>query len=210
MNFIDWIIEELWDIADWLHEAYYVARDWIYPFNLLKTPLYAIYGRFKWLAGDFEDFKEWLLWAGDLIEDILSWTNIKSLIKSWLYGIENAVSWFSSWAYWVRQEVANWWTGILPYIIDYIDSAVEGLEDFATTWNNFWKFTLPNLVSFAWLTTWWNSRILDVQSLINSAFTLRTSFWEGWQDVREEVVSFFSDPLQWTYDKLDEFFERFW
>jgi len=210
MDFMIWIIEELENAEEFFHDAYLEVKGWIYPFYLLKYPLYGLYGVFLWLVEGFYEFYLWLDWAADRIDDILSWTNIRSLIRSWLYGIENLISWFSSWTYWVWKEIDEWWQGILPLVKEYIDSAVEGLEDFAATWNNFWNNIYPNLVSFTWLTTWWNSKILDVQKLINTAFTLRESFWEGWQDVREEVVSFFSDPLQWTYNKLDEFFERFW
>jgi len=210
MRFMDWIIEELWDIAEWFYDAYHIVKDWWSPFNLLATPLYAIYGRFKWLAEDFYDFREWLEWVLDLLGEILSWTYIKSLIRSWLYGIEAVIDWFLSWTYWVRQEIADWWSGILPYILDYIDSVVEGWEDFVTTWDTFWRTIYPTLVSFDWLGVWWNSRLLDVQDLIHTAILDIEGSLAGWQEVRDSVFEFFADPFQWVYNKLDEFFERFW
>ena len=206
MKFMDWIIEELEDIADFFYEAYQEVKDWWSPFDLLKYPLYGIYGRFRWLAEWFEDFRDWLAWAADELDEILSWSSIRSMIRSWLYKIEDALDWFLSWTYWVRQEIREWWSSQLPYILDYIDSVVEGWEDFAANWDDFWNNIYPNLISFTWLTTWWNSKILDVQKLINTAFTLRESFWEGWQEVRDKVTNFFADPLEWLLTQFTDWF----
>lgn len=232
MSFMNWIIEELEDIADFFYDAYQEVKDWLPPFDLLKYPLYGIYGRFRWLAEWFTDFRDWLDWASDWIDEILSWSNIRSMIRSWLYGIENALDWFLSWTTWVGQYITDWWSGILPYILTYIDNAVEGLtdliaawdyfwtvtfpswtsklDDLRASWSNFWTITFPTLVNFTWLGIWWNSRLLEIDALISSWLTSFTPFWEGWQEIRTEVTDFFADPLQWMYSKLDEFFERFW
>ena len=210
MSFMIFIIEELGDAADWFHEAYYEVKDWVWPFDQLKYPLYGLYGVFLWLTDGFYEFYQWLDWAADQIDEILSWTNVRSLIRSWLDGIEAALSWFLSWTTWVGQYITDWWSGILPYILTYIDNAVEGLEDFAATWSNFWTNIFPTLVSFNWLDTWWQSRLLEIDALVGSWLASFQPFWEGWQEIREEVNNFFADPLQWAYDKLDEFFERFW
>lgn len=210
MDFMVWIIEELQNAEDWFHDAYVVVRDWVYPFSLLEYPIYGLYGVFKWLVEDFYDFYLWLEEANALISDILSWGNIQNLIRSWLIGIEDALSWFRNWTTYIGQYIADWWSSILPLVLAYVDSALAGLGDFAATWDNFWNNIFPGLVTFEWLTSWWNGKLTEVNSLINSWFIAFTPFWEGWQDVREEVIAFFSDPLQWIYDKLDEFFERFW
>ena len=210
MSFINYIIEELEDAQDWFYEAYLEVRDWISPFNLLEYPLYGLYGVFMWLVQDFEDFRDWLEWANDLISDILSWSNIRSLIRGWLDGVEDALDWFKSWTTWVGQYIADWWSGILPYILDYVDSAVEGLVNLKATWENFWNNIFPTLLTFDWLNTWWQSRLLEIDALISSWLASFSPFWEGWQEVRDEVTSFFADPLQWFYDRLDDFFERFW
>jgi len=120
------------------------------------------------------------------------------------------LAWFRSWTTWVGQYIAEWWPTILPHILGYVDKAVEGLADVAATWDNFWTNIFPTLVSFDRLTTWWNSRLLDIDALIDTWSKDLAPFWEGWQEIREEVTNFFADPLQWAYDKLDEFFERFW
>ncbi len=232
MQFMTWIIEELANVSDFFYDAYSEVKDWIFPFYYLKYPLLGLYTTFHWLSESFYDFYQWLDWAADRIDEILSWSNIRSLIGSWLYRIEDAVDWFLSWTYWVRQEISDWWTGILPYILTYVDNAVEGFTDLIEAWDTFWTitfptwttellrvgselsaffaFTLPTLVSFTWLTTWWNSKLTEIDTLINSWFLTFTPFWEGWLDWKGQVTEFFSDPYQWIYDRLDEFFERFW
>ena len=228
MSFMVWIIEELENVESWFYEAYLEVKDWIPPFHLLKYPLYGLYGAFKWLVEGFYEFYQWLDWAADRIDEILSWTNIRSLIRSWLYGIESALAWFLSWTTWVGDYIADWWTGILPYILDYIDSVVIGWEDFVTTWANFWtvswpallddlevirenwssfwSVTFPTLVSFTWLTTWWTDRVEDVEDLIDSAFTLRDSLWAGWQEISDSVFEFFADPLEWLWTRFTDWF----
>ena len=206
MSFINWIIEELEDIADFFYDAYQEVRDWISPFDLLKYPLYGIYGRFRWLAEWFTDFGDWLYWAADLIDEILSWSNIKNMISSWLYGIESALDWFLSWTIWVGQYISDWWSSILPYILAYVDNAIEGLEDFAASWDNFWTNIFPNLVSFDWLDIWWQSRLLEIDALIGSWLTSFRPFWEGWQEVRAEVTDFFADPLEWLLAQFTDWF----
>ena len=57
---------------------------------------------------------------------------------------------------------------------------------------------------------WWRDRLLDVQGLINSAFVTRDSLWSGWQDLRDKVTEFFSDPEEWLYKAADRIIERFW
>jgi len=204
------IIEELDRAREFFYDAYQEVKDWVYPFNLLRYPLYGLYGVFLWLMDGFYDFYQWLEWAADQIDEILSWTNIRSLITSWLYRIEEALAWFLSWTTWVGQYIADWWPPILDIVLTYVDNAVEGLADFAATWNNFWNNIFPTLVTFSWLDIWWQSRLLEIDALIRSWFAPFTPFLESWQEVQHEVMDFFADPLQWIYAKLDEFFERFW
>jgi len=210
MSFMNWIIEELENIALFFYDAYQEVKDWYSPFDLLKYPLYGIYGGFHWLAEFFTDFRDWLDWAADQIDNMLTSSYIFTLLKTWLDWAEDAWYWVRYAINNVTDIIANWWSGILPYILTRIDNAVEGLASLIEAWDTFWTITWPDLVSFDWLGIWWNSRLLDIDALIDTWSKDLAPFWEGWQDVREEVINFFADPLQWAYDKLDEFFERFW
>lgn len=228
MRFMDWIIEELADARDFFYDAYQEVRDWIWPFDLLRYPLYGLYGVFMWLVKDFEDFREWLEWAADWIDEILSWSNIRSLIRSWLPYLEDAVDWFRGWAHYVIQEVTDWWAATSSTVLGWINIATEGFDDLVAawdsfwhitwpellgnvhtlseTWDNFWTVIFPDLVSFTWLGAWWDARLFDIQSLIESWTVTLSPFWEGWQDVRDKVLEFFNDPLEWLWVRFSDWF----
>lgn len=168
----------------------------------------------------------------DALRDILSWATIKNYIRSWLEGIESAIAWFSNAFSNVVSIIDAWAAGFLSTVQDWIAVATQGFDELKAAWDNFWNvtwpgfldqlagltaqwdnfwsLTFPTLVSFTWLTTWWDSRIQDISALIDSAFTLRDSLWAGWQDIRDSVLEFFADPLKWLYDRVEDFMDRYW
>ena len=228
MSFMIWIIEELIAIQEFFYDAYQEVKDSVWPFYLLKYPLYGLYGSFYWLQDAFYEFYQWLLWAEEKLEETFSWSYIQSLIRSWLYGIENALDWFGNWTYWVRQQIDEWWQPILLYVLDYIDLAVEGLdtiivswdsfwtvtwpgllnnlEELQGNWSNFWSVTFPTLVSFDWLSIWWQSRLYDIQALIDTALQEFSGTLEGWQEIRDSVFEFFNDPWAWLEQRFANWF----
>lgn len=184
------------------------------------------------IAGYLYDASWWYEGTTTAIGQILSWETLKNLIQSWLAGIEDAISWIQDWWGWVGQRIDYWWQSELQTVRDWIAAATQGFDQLKAAWDNFtrvtlrdifdqfellranwnqfWAVTFPSLVSFTWLSTWWNSRLQDVQSLIDSAFTIREDIWTGWQELRDQVVDFFADPWAWLYERLDDFIERFW
>lgn len=232
MRFLDRIIEEIEDVSDFFYDAYREVKDWIWPFYLLKYPFYGIYGRFHWLADWFGDFNEWVDDTVDRLRDIIDEWDVWDFFRWWFDAAEDAWNWVRyAWDN-VIDIVGDWWASILPIVKGYIDTAVEGLNDLIEAWDtfwtitfpewtgkldnlkgewdNFWIVTFPYLVSFDWLGIWWDARLLDINSLIENWTLTLAPFWEGWQEWRDQVIEFFSDPYQWIYDRLDEFFERFW
>lgn len=164
----------------------------------------------------------------ELLRDILSWSNIRNLIRGWLEGIEEAIAWFSTAFSNVVAIINAWWDSVISSVQDMIDAATQGIDEVTTAWHNFWtvtwpgllddledlgakwtdfwNITFPTLVSFTWLTTWWNSRLTDISELIDSAFTLRDGLWAGWQEIRDDVLEFFVDPLGWLEAKFTDWF----
>lgn len=232
MRFLDRIIDYLLDIALFFLELAWEVRDWgdwaRWAYNFLVD----IADAFARMATRFGDFNEWVEDTVDRLRDILDLGDIWSYFRSWFEWAEDA------W-YWVRfawenvfDIVTDWWSTILPYVLAYVDEAVEGLSDLRAAWNEFWTVTWPEfvnrlqelqeswdlfvttvlntLVSFSWLTTWWNDRLADIQALINTAIQELAPFWEGWQEIRDTVLEFFADPWAWLYDRFDDFIERFW
>jgi len=140
----------------------------------------------------------------------LNYGNIADFFQYWLDRAQWAWDWVNS-AFWNVWDIANeWWTSTRYEVQTLIEIATEGLSALRAAWAVFSQVTLPSLVSFDWLETWWEDRLLDIGDLLDTAFTLRSDLWEGWQDWRDQVAEFFSDPEQWLYDRLDSFFERYW
>lgn len=202
-------------VGDWLGDGFAALVDFA------SECAYALWKASNW----YEDTVE-------LLQDILSWTTIRNLIRGWLEGIESVIEWFSDWWIWVGGRIDYWWSGVISDVQDMIDAATQGIDDLRAAWDNFWtvtwpellddienlgaawtnfwNITFPTLVSFTWLTTWWASTMRDVLDLIDSAFTLRESLWEGWQEIRDNVLEFFADPLKWLYDRLEDFMDQYW
>jgi len=232
MRFLDWIIEELWDAADWFHEAYEEVKDWVSPFDLLQYPLYGLYGVFLWLAEDFEDFNEWVDDVAYQLGRFFTELDLEKWFSDWAEKILDAWYWFLGRWDWFLEAVGDWWATIWPYVEGYVNSAVEGLdelkaawgsfwhttwpewtswvEDLQAAWDHFWEVTFPNLINWDELGTWWQGRLQDIDTLVNDKIRTWFPFYDDlvelWGDIRE----FFTDPLKWVYDRLDEFFERFW
>lgn len=226
MFFIDWIIEELWDISDFFHDAYYEVKDWVWPFSYLKYPFYGLYGRFMWLARDFEDFNEWVDDTVDKLRDIWSQWDIWDYFRWWFEAAETAYNWFLGRWNWFQKEVADWWSIIWPYVDSYIDKAVEGLSELKVAWDTFWTVTfpqwvtiledlratisdfftttLPTLIDWQSLLPWWLTKLIDIGELINTAFTEREPFWAGWQDWKDKVTEFFTNPFNWIFTHVIE------
>jgi len=210
MAVINWIVEKLSDIGMWFYDL--ALASWDIPLlpNIIGNLFYDLHGFFVGLAWDFVDFGEEVDDIIDKLGDILSWSNIRSFIRDWLPDVEDVVDWYYRWWDKVIDEVDGWWSSTRYTVLDWIDNAkdyawqlvrnVENwLDDLQDSWDNFRTLTLPNLADWS-----------GVDGLIDSWFKTFTPFWEGWQDVKDSVIEFFSDPLQWLYDRLDKFFERFW
>jgi len=210
MSFIYDIIDYLNDVSDFFYDIYIEILGWVWPFWQAADLFYGLCVLFNNLAWAFHDFADWLDWAHNEIRNILSWSDIRSEIRDWLDGIENLVEWFKNWADWINQAIDSWWDSAKQTVKDLIAIATQGLDNLLIAWDNFWTVTFPTLVSFTWLSIWWDNKLIELNLFIESTLATWSPFWEGWQEVRDSVTEFFTDPLQWLYDKMDEWFERFW
>lgn len=232
MSFMTWIVSRLNYIGDFFYELYLECYYAGFPLDILDSWFYAICELFYNLAWDFYDFSEWVNSVQAKVADILSWSTIWSYILSYVPNLIDIRDWFYYWWENVLDVVVSWWSTTYLVVQGWIEIAVEGLDDLKVAWSNFWNitlpellsnlnslraewdnfwtYTLPNLLDISWLTTWWSARLIDIQSLIDSAFLLRSSFWEGWQDWRDKVTEFFTDPEDWLYKAADRIVERFW
>lgn len=232
MSFMNDIISWLKDIEDYFYDAYLEVWDWVYPFWLLGYPLLSISRGFGWLAYYFGEFRNWLLWAKDEIDDILSWGNIKSRIRDWLDGIEDLVEWFGEWADHLLSTVNSWWEAVQVTVKGWIAIAVEGLAPLLEAWSTFWSTiwpewtgklselrslwdnfveeTLPGLLDLTKLTEWWNARLVEIQQLINTALADWFPFYDELVAIWEDIKELFADPETWLLDKIERMLVRFW
>ena len=232
MNFFDYLRSWfIWAANVFLNAAldanrFWLRMDWLIDalIALVDFASECAYG--LWKASNW--YEDTIL----LLREILSWSTIKSYIRSWLAGIESAIAWFFDWWYQVGNRIDYWWSGRVSIVQGWIDAATQGfdelkaawdnfwtitwpgilddIEGLRSEWTNFWSITFPTLVSFTWLTEWFGGKLLEIQALIDSAFTLRESLWAGWQEMRDSVVEFFTDPLKWLYDRVEDFMDRYW
>ena len=209
-----WIILDIRRIVQYLYQAFADMALWCWahdpPFGSIGSFFAEIYDHLTDLHYGLYLFAEEYESLWDAIVSILTESDIFTLLQQWLNYAEIAFTWVTNAPANILASVTEWWQSILPYILTYIDNAVEGFTELKAAWDTFWISTLPNLVSFDWLGIWWNDKLLDVQSLIDTAILNLNVLLEGWQEVREAVLEFFNDPYGWIYDRLDEFFERFW
>ncbi len=228
MRFMDWIIDLLYDTCLFFYDARQEVEDWVWPFYLLALPFDGLYDAFYYLAKAFEDFDEWVDDIADRIRDLLDFGDIWSYFRDWFTWAEDAWNWVRNAWDRVTNIVDDWWLVTSSTVGGWIAAATEGFDDLveawdtfwhitwpellgnvhtlSETWDNFWTVIFPDLVSFTWLGIWWDARLLDMQSLIESWAVTLSPFWEGWQDVRDNVLEFFNDPLEWLWVRFTDWF----
>lgn len=232
MWFLDRIVSWLNTIKEWLFSAYLEVNSWVYPFNQLATPLWNIYTAFIYLTAYFSFFNAWVNDTAIKLTTILSFTNIASHFSYYFNVAAHAWNWIvNAWGN-VTPIISSWWSYTSATVQSWIDSAKQllllligelelWLIALQAAWDTF-KSMIPSISEIlSWFTDWWGwilARIIEwgglpaslIQGMINSTL----SDWFPWYDelasLWSNIRDFFTDPLQWVYDKLDEFFERFW
>jgi len=136
-----------------------------------------------------------------MIADVESWTAAQ---------INNLQDAFSS----LISTVESWTFAQLESARSAILAIIGNLETWTITEINTIRDTLTTLLDWStltnWITGWWNDRLFDIRGLLNSALIEWAPFWSGWQDWRDKVTEFFSDPEEWLYNAVDRIIERYW
>jgi len=230
--FMGWIIEKLNSVSGWFYGVYLIVIDWPWPFWYAAEAFYWLSTYFNGLAWNFYDFSIWVDDIANKIVTILSFANIYDYFKDFFDAAINAWAWVvdSFWNVWDVVDI--WWTSTSTTVLDWIDAT----KDWARLWIDYLQdqivaltAQINDLVSLipdmteilAWFSnwtgnvvsaidSWWTGALSQVQSLINSAFIEREPFWAGWQDWRDKVTEFFTDPEDWLYKAADRIIDRFW
>ena len=232
MYFMSSIISACNSASSFFYSIYLEVYSWVYPFWLAAAYFSSLSSLFSNLAWYFYDFNTWVDNTANKLLEILNWNTIQSYIRSWFYSLSDLSTIF--YFFWtnVTNVISNWWSTAQATVKSWDDAVKSFLQaqlntvnslltSLQASWDGF-KGKIPSIDAIiSWFTNWWGNVLaqviawgaltaLQIQSLVDSAFTLRNGFWEGWQDIRAQVLEFFADPLQWLYDRMDEWFERFW
>ena len=225
VNWFNWI-------GDLFYQLYLECDYYGWPLNLLDNWFYTISEFVYELAWEFYYFSFWVSDVQAKISDVLSIGEIWSYFSYWFEAAEDAWYWVEN-AFWnVWDVVDSWWSSTQYTVLAWVDEAksyaaalVAGLNtwlaslqssvddlidslptiDAVITWWSNWTGNVTSVIN-----TWWTSTLGEVQGLINSAFIIRSDFWAGWQDWRDQVTEFFTDPEDWLYKAADRIIERFW
>ncbi len=232
MSFMNWIVDRLNDVSNFFYQLYLDCFYVGWPLEVIGYWFYYLSDTFSRLAWNFYDFSSWVTDVQVRVSEILDTWDIWTSFQWWFEAAENAWNWVSSAAWNIWYEVEDWW-GTTQYTVQgWIDEArwyaydlVAGvntwLAELQSAWDDF-KGRIPTIdqVIYWWsnwtgnvssvINTWWTATMVEVQDLINSAFIIRSDFWAGWQDWRDKVTEFFTDPEDWLYKSADRIIERFW
>lgn len=232
MTVIDRIVSFLFDVSYFFYDIYEEVYGWVYPFWLAAGFFYQLSSIFASLARNFYDFGVWVDSIASQITTFFTWSNLEQWFKDWKAKILDAWNWIrGAWDN-IWDEIDDWWNstkstvkGWISVAEDWLKALINSVEkSFATlqaAWNE-WKVKIPSFNElWLWFTNWWGNTLkniiawgaltaLQIQGLIDSALKSYAPFWEGWQDWKDKVTEFFTDPEEWLYKAIDRIFERFW
>ena len=226
------IVEGLNWVANFFYSQYLNCYTSVWPLTLLADNLYGISTWFYSVAWDFSAFFSWLLTRCEEVSQTLTWGNIYWYFKSYFDAALNAWSWVSNaWSN-VWNIIDQWWSGAITEVQGLIAAATQGFDSLVAAWSNFWTYTwpqwttklsllaadwgnfvthkLPTLFDLSYAEVWWRSKLTDISGIITTSLKEYEPFWAGWQDWRDKVIEFFTDPEEWLYKALDRIIERFW
>lgn len=222
------IVEVLNGISEFFYNIYAEIFTWSFPFNLIAEPFYSISNLFGNIAWQFYYFSGWLYTIYNKITSFLSWDTIWSAIIERVPNLEEIRDWFTGWGGQVYGVVLSWWESTSSTVGAWIGAAVQvvqdGLDNLSglvgqlqedveelvgnipdvseiLTWFTSWIDNVVGVVN-----DWWDSRVQDVQDLIDSAIQNIAPMIEGWQEVRDQVVEFFTDPVEYIWSRFTDWF----
>lgn len=228
MGFMASIINALNSVSDWFYSIYLEINGWVYPFWQAADFFYQLCLLFNTLAWKFYDFSNWVSDIAGKVVNILNWDTIWSYILSYVPNLVAIRDWFYSWWSNVTSVITGWWSATMVEVLGWIAIAVQpfnsllaawanfwnslwpqltaSFNSLKSAWDNFWLVTLPSLVSFSWLTTWWESKLLDVQGLINSTLKTYFPFYDDLVRLWSDIAEFFTNPVGYIWKRFTDWF----
>jgi hypothetical protein len=228
MWFLDQIVSALKVASDWFYRLYRDFSDVPLIGGVLAAGFYWLYTAFYHLATYFSSFNAWVEDATSKLGRILSLENIASYFKTFLDYATNAWAWITNAWNNVIGIVSTWWQTVKPVVLAWIEEAKSWVKDQLKdllTWLGgiqravdafldklpslseiilWWKDWWGNVTKV--ITDWWPDGLEDVKELDDTQTKDNEPFWKGWQDVRDSVIEFINDPLEWLANRLEDWF----
>lgn len=232
MWFINNIVTYCNSISDYFYSIYVEVLGWIYPFWYIARFFYYLCDLFNNLAWAFYSFSQWADDVNSKVTNILTYANIRSYFDNFFFWAFEAWSWTSN-AWTIVVSIINSWWGSVGYTVRVwiedakqwagaqIDSLVGTINYILAWWNEF-QPKIPSIDEIlSWFTDWWGKILasiiswgaltgIQISTLIDSKIRDWLPFYDELAGLWGDIKLFFTDPLQWAYDRAEEFMDRFW
>jgi hypothetical protein len=207
---LDFLCTLIWNLASFIAECYAITSGWVWPFNLISRVFYSMYFTVQSIAWRVMDFNTWVTNLVNQLATFINWSTLWNWFSQFYSMIATAWTWvMSAWAN-VTSILSSWWAATSTTVLGWINTAVQGFQAVKVAWDYFWTQLFPGLVSFLGLDFWWTGKLPGITALILSTLKTAFPFYDEMVQLWGEIKAFFTDPLQWAYNKLYDFFERFW
>lgn len=210
MRAIDLIVELLTSVSNNFYNAYLETRGWIYPFSAIANFFYGLSTFFAKLAWQFYYFREWVGEVTAKIAKILTYENIASYFKSFFNAALDALEWTRNAFRNVTSIITTWWSEKAADVLGWINTARQTLQSGIDTVNKTLGTISETISNLRALVPTKNEVINWITSLLATKIKELEPFWKGWQEMRAQVIEFFTDPGKWFMDRIEGWLERFW
>lgn len=200
------IIAFVLSVSDFFKGLHDNVPDLAWLTDWIKTPLLFIYETIFKLIKPITQFGYLVNDVADKVSNILSSVDIIKLLKTWLQYAEDAWAWVNDAPSKVWGLTTEWWRstnnpiraaidGIIQLAKDLVAGVQKELTEVHTAWDDFWTITYPTLISAK-----------DANDLMDTKVKETKPFWEGWSDVKDNVVKLISAPFDWLLERFTDWF----
>lgn len=205
-NPFDWLKQACFSVVQWLINAAIDAYDLPLVGGFIGNLVVRVKDFFQDIFVFAVDASTWYEEVVPKLLAILPWDVIKSNIKEWLPDLTDAIDWFREWWANIKTELGDWWDNTQITVKGWIaiaqktvetliDTVSKSLATLQTTWNDFWKTTLPTLITS-----------IDASELIDTALKTWFPFYDDLVKLWDSIQSFFASPLDWLWEQFTDWF----
>ena len=228
LAFWDGIVDGVLNIGTWLRTIADYVQGWVYPFYMVSSFFYWVANGFDWLAYYFSLAR---IHAVEIYNRVLTFLDVPGILSllagpigaaivafNWVQDAFNTVHvWIFDWwastsqsVHWWIDEVRTWAQGMFNAWWDVLSPVYAWFEAFQDNvptlnevilWFTGWTANVLSAVYNAGFAVWG-----DIQSYVDGRVVDIVDMMQGWADVRDEVVLFLQDPLEYLLDKFTGWF----